>query len=96
KYLIEQLQQRYEGRLKYIPIVSREVVDGQLQGRIPELIESGRLSNAADVPFSAQSSFVMMCGNPQMIKDTLPVLQDLGLEKYRPKTGGNIIYERYW
>lgn len=31
-----------------------------------------------------------------MIKDTLPVLQDLGLEKYRPKTGGNIIYERYW
>ncbi|PFG58506.1 ferredoxin--NADP+ reductase [Vibrio sp. ES.051] len=96
KYLIEQLQQRYEGRLKYIPIVSREMVDGKLRGRIPELIESGVLSNMADAPFSAQRSFVMMCGNPQMIKDTLPVLQEFGLEKYRPKTGGNIIYERYW
>jgi ferredoxin--NADP+ reductase len=38
----------------------------------------------------------MMCGNPEMIKDTSPVLQDLGLEKYRARTGGNIIYERYW
>jgi len=26
----------------------------------------------------------------------VPVLQELGLEKYRHQTGGNIIYERYW
>ncbi len=78
KYLIEQLQQRYEGRLRYVPIVSRESIPGKLQGRIPELIASGELVNRADLPFSKQSSFVMMCGNPEMIKDTSPVLQGLG------------------
>ncbi|MGR5068291.1 MULTISPECIES: ferredoxin--NADP reductase [Vibrio] len=96
QYLIEQLQQRYEGRLKYVPIVSRESIEGKLQGRMPELIASGELSNMADVSFSQQSSFVMMCGNPEMIKDTSQVLQTLGLDKYRTRTGGNIIYERYW
>ncbi|HHB1594584.1 TPA: ferredoxin--NADP reductase [Vibrio campbellii] len=96
KYLIEQLQQRYDGRLRYVPIVSRENAPNKLQGRIPALITSGELANRADLPFSKENSFVMMCGNPEMIKDTSPVLQELGLEKYRARTGGNIIYERYW
>ncbi len=96
KYLIEHLEQRYEGRLKYVPIVSRELVAGKLQGRIPDSISSGELSNRADVQFSPSRSFVMLCGNPEMIKDTLPVLQARGLEKFRNSTGGNIIYERYW
>ncbi|MCV5737124.1 ferredoxin--NADP(+) reductase, partial [Escherichia coli] len=86
----------YEGRLKYVPIVSRESSLGKLQGRIPELIASGELANKVDVPFSPQSSFVMLCCNPEMIKDTLPVLQELWLEKYRTRTGGHFIYERYW
>lgn len=96
RFLIEHLEQRYEGRLKYIPIVSREAVEGELHGRIPELITSGELENRADVQFSPSSSFVMLCGNPEMIKDTLPVLQARGLDKFRMKTGGHIIYERYW
>ncbi|MCV5391330.1 hypothetical protein OFC62_42080, partial [Escherichia coli] len=66
--------------------MSRESSLGKLQGRIPELIASGELANKVDVPFSPQSSFVMLCGNPEMIKDTLPVLQELGLEKYRTRT----------
>ena len=96
QYLIEQLQQRYEGRLRYVPIVSRDKIAGKLQGRIPELIASGELVSRADLSFSKEKSFVMMCGNPEMIKDTSLVLQELGLEKYRVRTGGNIIYERYW
>nr|WP_321273123.1 ferredoxin--NADP reductase [uncultured Vibrio sp.] len=96
KYLIEHLEQRYEGRLTYVPIVSRETVEGKLQGRIPDFIASGELSERADVEFSPGSSFVMLCGNPGMIKDTLPVLQGRGLDKFRTNTGGNIIYERYW
>lgn len=96
QYLIEQLQNRYEGRLRYLPIVSRETLNGKLNGRIPALISSGELVDRAGLPFSQDSSFVMMCGNPEMIKDTSPVLQQLGLEKYRARTGGNIIYERYW
>ncbi len=96
KYLIDHLVQRYEGRLTYVPIVSREAVEGKLQGRIPDFIASGELSNRADVQFSPERSFVMLCGNPEMIKDSLPALQEHGLEKFRNSTGGNIIYERYW
>ncbi len=96
KYLIEHLVQRYEGRLKYVPIVSRESVEGRLQGRIPEFIASGELSRHVDVEFLPSRSFVMLCGNPEMIKDTVPALEEYGLEKYRSRTGGHIIYERYW
>ncbi|MFB9135569.1 ferredoxin--NADP reductase [Vibrio sp. AK197] len=95
QYLIQQLIQLYDGRLQYVPIVSREPTE-YLSGRIPQLIASGALSQHTGVDLSADESFVMLCGNPQMIKDTLPVLKELGLEKYRVKTGGHIVYERYW
>ncbi len=91
KYLIEHLEQRYEGRLTYVPVVSRESVEGKLQGRIPDFITSGELSSRADMQFSSSRSFVMLCGNPDMIKDTLPVLQAHGLEKFRSTTGGRCL-----
>ncbi|MDN3685375.1 hypothetical protein QW180_24530 [Vibrio sinaloensis] len=40
--------------------------------------------------------FAMLCGNPDMIKETLQVLQSMGLDKYRHASGGHILYERYW
>ncbi|MDF2153004.1 ferredoxin--NADP reductase [Vibrio sp. CAU 1672] len=96
QYLIKHLQQRYQGRLTYLPVISREQVSGKLYGRIPQLLTSGELVNAANVAISQQHSFVMMCGNPEMIKETSAVLQEQGLDKYRLRSGGNFIYERYW
>lgn len=96
RYLIEQLKALYGGRLVYVPIVSREQVPNTLHGRIPALLSSGILFHHLGMEMCAKTSFAMLCGNPEMIKDTSAALQNLGLEKYRRQTGGNIIFERYW
>jgi len=96
QYLIEHLIQQYDGRLKYVPIVSREPVDGALCGRIPQLLQQESLQQHAGIALNADDSFAMLCGNPEMIKETIRVLTEMGLEKYRRATGGNILYERYW
>lgn len=94
--LINQLVEQYEGRLIYQPVVSRQQIEGALCGRIPALIDSGDLMRSTGLEFNAEKSFVMLCGNPDMIKDTLGSLIGRGLTKHRVAQAGNIIYERYW
>jgi ferredoxin--NADP+ reductase len=38
----------------------------------------------------------MICGNPEMIKETTEVLKSFGLNKNRRAKPGNITVERYW
>tara|TARA_Y100001956_G_scaffold81426_1_gene98985 strand:+ start:876 stop:1640 length:765 start_codon:yes stop_codon:yes gene_type:complete len=96
RYLIETLIEQYDGRLSYLPIVSREKLNYTLHGRIPQLLSSQMLQEKVGHGIEDQDSFVMLCGNPAMIKETVEVLKSFGLEKYRRATGGQIIYERYW
>ncbi len=96
RFLIEQLQNEFEGRLLYVPIVTRDANVGALNQRIPYLIESGELSRLLNISFTPEHSFVMLCGNPEMIVDTNKALLALGLTKYGRRNGGNIIFERYW
>ncbi|GLT18816.1 ferredoxin--NADP(+) reductase [Vibrio zhanjiangensis] len=96
RYLIDQLVGQYEGRLCYLPIVSREESSFALKGRIPTLLEEGQLQTAVKAQLTKENSFVMLCGNPDMIKETTQTLQAMGLEKFRRATGGNITFERYW
>ncbi|KHA61912.1 ferredoxin-NADP reductase [Vibrio variabilis] len=96
RYLIETLIEQYDGRLQYVPVVSREQLDCALYGRIPQLLSNQTLQKEAGVNLSAEESFVMLCGNPDMIKESVEVLKSFGLEKHRRATGGQIIYERYW
>lgn len=96
RYLIDQLIQEYQGRLVYQPVVSREKVEGMLHGRITDLIQSGQLMKQCEAQFSPESCFVMLCGNPNMIKETTHLLLDAGLSKHRSAQPGNIVFERYW
>lgn len=96
RYLIDQLIHQYQGRLVYQPVVSREEVSGALKGRITDLIEQQILTQHCDAGFAAEECFVMLCGNPQMIKDTNEILQQFGLTKHRRAEPGNIVFERYW
>ncbi|WP_294033270.1 ferredoxin--NADP reductase [uncultured Moraxella sp.] len=79
---------------RYIPIVTREAVEGCLQARIPTLIERGELEQAAGLAFDADSH-VMLCGNPQMVDDTKEALKAKGLTMNR-RGVGNIAVENYW
>ncbi|MFC1233932.1 ferredoxin--NADP reductase [Vibrio sp. F74] len=82
--------------IRYVPIISREHVSGVLSGRIPDLLLSGELQAAAETSFHVDKSFVYLCGNPEMVKDTSQTLITLGLTKHLRKTPGNFGSENYW
>ncbi len=84
------------GRLRYAPFVSREDTDFAVRGRIPAAVESGVLAEKTGMPISPAESQFMICGNPQMVKDTAAVLQAAGLERNRRRKPGHITMENYW
>lgn len=93
--LIAHCQHQYPGQLHYQPIVTREAHAGALDKRLPELIQSGELQSACQQNLNAKSQ-VMLCGNPDMIKDTKATLENLGLKKNLRRDPGNITVEQYW
>lgn len=81
---------------RYVPMVSREAAPGALAGRIPAAIADGRLEAAAGVALTPGNSHVMLCGNPDMLKDTQAVLTARGMRKHRRRAPGHITVESFW
>jgi ferredoxin--NADP+ reductase len=79
----------------YVTMVSREPHSGSLAGRIPAAMRDGRLEAAAGVPIDARSHF-MLCGNPEMLRDTAAALAERGLRKHRRRAPGHITVESFW
>jgi ferredoxin--NADP+ reductase len=95
--LMLELQQRYEGKLRVQTVVSRETVSGSLTGRVPALIESGALEEAVGLPMDTTTSHVMLCGNPQMVRDTQQLLKDTRqMAKHLRRRPGHMTAEHYW
>jgi ferredoxin--NADP+ reductase len=82
-------------RLKYVRMVSRETAPGALAGRIPAAIRDGRLEAAAGAALDP-ASHVMLCGNPDMLKDAQAALLERGLRKHRRRTPGHVTVESFW
>jgi len=93
---IQALVQRYQGKLHYIPIVSRESCAGMLSGRIPALLGSGELAKKAQVKLTPEDSFFYLCGNPSMVHDTSEALIKLGYCKHLRRKAGQYSSENYW
>jgi ferredoxin--NADP+ reductase len=83
-------------QLRYVQVVSREDAPGALRGRIPALVRDGRLEAAAGLKLAPDSSQVMLCGNPDMLKDAAAALVERGLRKHRRRTPGHITVESFW
>ena len=81
---------------RYVTFVSREPAPGSLAGRIPAAIADGRLEKAAGLPLAPQSSHVMLCGNPQMLRDATAALGARGMRKHRRRASGHITVESFW
>ena len=94
--LILRLIAEHPNQLLYVPFVSREVTDTALSGRIPKAITDGSLEKRAGVSINADDSQIMLCGNPQMLKDTTNTLMERGLKKHRRFSPGHISSESYW
>ncbi|ATZ10088.1 ferredoxin--NADP(+) reductase [Erwinia amylovora] len=95
--LMQQLQQRYCGQLQVHTVVSREEIAGSLTGRVPALIENGQLESVTGLKIDAENSHVMLCGNPQMVRDTQQLLKESrGMRKHLKRKPGHITSEHYW
>jgi ferredoxin--NADP+ reductase len=86
----------HPGAFTYIPVVSREPHPGALPGRIPALIEDGRLEARAGVPLTADNAHAMLCGNPAMVDDVQAVLAARGMRRHRRREPGHVTVETYW
>lgn len=93
---IEVIAAAHPGRFTYVPFVSREDTRFALRGRIPGAVQNGGLEARAGHVLTAQTSQVMICGNPDMVRDTIAVLEARGLLKNKRKHPGHITIETYW
>ncbi len=89
EFLGEMIRQQ----LKYYPTVTREPFP--TQGRIPELIETGRMARDLGVPqLNPQVDRVMLCGSPEMLKSIKAVLEARGFNEGNTTTPGDFVVER--
>lgn len=93
---IETLQHQYKKQLIYVPFVSREPADFALGGRIPAAIENGQIETHTGLTLDVATAQAMICGNPQMVEDTVNILKARGLQKNLRRKPGQITVERYW
>lgn len=94
--VISRLSADRAGRITFVPFVSREAHRGALPGRIPGAIRDGRLEAWTGVPLTAENSHAMLCGNPDMVRDTQAVLESRGMRRHRRREPGHFTLETYW
>lgn len=83
-------------RFRRVSFVSRETAAGSLGGRIPAAIGDGRLEAAAGLRLLPERSQVMLCGNPEMLRDSVAALAPRGMKKHRRRAPGQITVESFW
>ena len=80
-------------QLKYYPTVTREPF--QYQGRITDLISSGKLFTDLGVPpMNPTDDRVMICGSPGLLKDLKAMLEQRGFKEGNTTTPGDFVIER--
>lgn len=85
-------------QLKIVRTATRETAadSAHLSGRITTLLETGELEQAVGIPLAAESSRIMLCGNPDMIEDTRRILHQRGMRPCRRVLPGQFVTENYW
>jgi len=80
-------------KLIYYPTVTREPYDNQ--GRLTDLMESGKLFSDLGLPaFDLEQDRFMLCGSPAMLKDLTAILDRHGFKEARHGDLGHYVIER--
>jgi ferredoxin/flavodoxin---NADP+ reductase len=80
-------------QLIYYPTVTREPFRNR--GRITDLMVSGKLFEDIGLPeMSIENDRFMLCGSPDMIRDTRELLSGLGYEEGNHGEGGHYVIEK--
>ncbi len=95
RHLIDNLIAAYP-ELSVITLTSREENPHGLTGRITERLQDGSLFERAQLTATPQNAQFMICGNPDMVKDTVELLKSLGYERHRRRKPGQVTVEQYW
>ena len=81
------------GKLKYYPTVTREPFRNQ--GRMSDLIESGKLFTDLRVPpLDPAVDRVMLCGSPAMLRDMKRLLEERQFKEGNTTKPGDFVVER--
>jgi ferredoxin/flavodoxin---NADP+ reductase len=81
-------------RLVYYPTVTRESSFKNC-GRITDLITSGRAFQDLGLPaFDREHDRVMLCGSPEMLKETAAILEERGFEEGNSGEPGDYLIEK--
>lgn len=89
----EWLGEQIAKQLIYYPTVTREPFPNQ--GRIPDLMRSGKLYTDIGLPaLNAETDRFMLCGSPEMLRDTKSLLDEAGLSEGNMSTPGHYVIER--
>lgn len=94
--IIEDISASRGEQFLFEAFVTREDVPGTYHGRIPAAIADGSMEKTCGLQLSPQDSQIMLCGNPDMVKDTVQLLKGRGFTKNRRRTPGQITVENYW
>ena len=78
--------------LKVVGVTSQQEIEKAIRAAVAD----GRLETAAGVPLAAETSKVLLCGNPAMLKDTTAALVARGMRKHRRRAPGHISVESFW
>ncbi len=80
-------------KLIYYPTVTREPYRNQ--GRLTDLMESGKLFSDIGLPaFDLETDRFMLCGSPSMLKDLTKILDARGFYEARHGDQGHYVIER--
>lgn len=93
--IIDDLETRHQQQFSFLPLVTREKVEGTINKRVTAAIESDELEQRAGVVISAANSHVMMCGNSAMITDVMELLKGRNMRKHLRREPGHITIEKY-
>jgi ferredoxin--NADP+ reductase len=89
----EHLGELVQEKLMYYPTVTREEFPNR--GRITDLIETKKLFSDLDMsPFSMESDRIMLCGSPDMLRDTRRILDELGFQEGSNNRPGHYVVEK--
>ena len=89
----EILGEMVSAQLKYYPTVTREPFRNQ--GRIPDLIESGKLAADLGLPqLNPLEDRVMLCGSPEMLASIKSLLEKMKFEEGNTTRPGDFVVER--
>ena len=80
----------------YLPLVTREMPEKGLRGRVTDLIQNNEIATFFKQKSLPEDAHFMICGNPDMVKDLAQLLQTLGYSRHRRSEPGHISVEQYW